>query len=137
MIYGAQQMAASFRTVRQNTIQIAEDIPEDQYSYRATPDVQTIGEELAHLAASTSWQPQMHGVDKKTFMTFEDFGGYIGRANAIEQELKTKAQILSALKTQGDVFAQFLDGLSDEQLAESISFPSPAQPSSRTVLRCC
>ncbi len=32
-IYGAKQLAASFRTVRQNTIQVAEDIPEEKYSF--------------------------------------------------------------------------------------------------------
>jgi len=29
-IYGAKQLSTSFRTVRQNTIQVAEDIPEDK-----------------------------------------------------------------------------------------------------------
>ncbi len=34
-IYGAKDMAESFRTVRKNTIQVAQDIPEDKYDYRA------------------------------------------------------------------------------------------------------
>jgi hypothetical protein len=32
--YGAKEIAEGFRTVRKNTIQVAEDIPEDKYSYR-------------------------------------------------------------------------------------------------------
>ena len=36
--YGAKELAESFRTVRKNTIQVAEDIPEEKYSYRAAPD---------------------------------------------------------------------------------------------------
>ena len=32
--YGAKEIAASFRTVRNNTLKIAEDIPEDKYSFR-------------------------------------------------------------------------------------------------------
>jgi hypothetical protein len=48
--YGAKDMAESFRTVRRNTVQVAEDIPEDKYSYRAAPDTMSVGEILAHLA---------------------------------------------------------------------------------------
>ena len=36
--YGGKEMAAAFRTVRNNTIAIAEEIPADKYSHRATPD---------------------------------------------------------------------------------------------------
>ena len=36
-IYGGKQLAASFRTVRQNTIQVAEDIPEEKYNPRESP----------------------------------------------------------------------------------------------------
>src|SRR5687767_15716388 len=78
MIYGAKEFAEAFSTVRKNTLQIAEDIPEDKYAFRATPDVQSIGEDLAHIACATWWQQQCHGVDKKTFVTFEDLGRYFG-----------------------------------------------------------
>ena len=33
--YGGKELAAAFRTVRKNTIQIAEDIPEDKYDFQA------------------------------------------------------------------------------------------------------
>ena len=36
--YGAKDLAASFRTVRKNTIQIANEIPEDKYDFRASPE---------------------------------------------------------------------------------------------------
>ena len=41
--YGGKQLAASFRTVRGNTITIAEDIPENKYDFKATPDVRSVG----------------------------------------------------------------------------------------------
>jgi uncharacterized damage-inducible protein DinB len=132
MIYGAKELAEAFRTVRNNTRQIAEDIPEDKYGFRATPDVLSVGEELAHIACATWVSQQIHAVDKKTFVAFEDFGRYIGRAAAMEKELKTKAQIVEALKTNGDDFARFLDELTDEQLAEHVGFPAPVQPSQKT-----
>ena len=44
------------------------------------------------------WQLQAHGVDKKTFITFEDFGAYMARTvGEREQALTTKAQIIDAL----------------------------------------
>jgi hypothetical protein len=32
-MYGAKELAESFRTVRKNTIQVAEDIPADKYDH--------------------------------------------------------------------------------------------------------
>jgi uncharacterized damage-inducible protein DinB len=130
--YGGKELADAFRTVRRNTIQIAEDIPEDQYGYRVTPEVQTVAQELAHVAAATWWHKQVHAVDQKTFISFEDFGSYMSRSAEIEKSLTTKAHIIEALRKSGDEFAQFLDGLTPEQLAERVSFPPPIQPSTKT-----
>ena len=127
-----KDLADSFRTVRKNTLQIAEDIPEDKYSFRATPDVQSVAEELAHIACSSMWQEQCHGVDKKTVVTFEDFGRYMGRGAELEKSLTTKAQIVDALRTNGESFATFLEGLSDAQLEEHVGFPPPIQPSTKS-----
>ena len=52
-IYGAKQLAASFRTVRQNTIQIAEDIPEEKYSFIPAEGARSVEQALAHIAVST------------------------------------------------------------------------------------
>ena len=40
--YGAAELANSFRTVRKNTIQVAEDIPETQYGFVAATGVWSI-----------------------------------------------------------------------------------------------
>jgi uncharacterized damage-inducible protein DinB len=130
--YGAREMAESFRTVRRNTIQVAQDIPEEQYGFRATPETLSIAEELAHVACATLWQVQAHSVDKKTFISFEDFGDYIGRCVAEEKKLTTKNDILNALTKNGEEFAKFLQRMTDEELAEHVSFPPPVQPSSKT-----
>ncbi len=47
--YGARDLAASFRTVRKNTLTIAEEIPEDKYSYRPAEGSRTVGEMLTHI----------------------------------------------------------------------------------------
>ena len=130
--YGAKEMSESFRTVRRNTLQIAQDIPEDKYGYRATPETLTIAEELAHVACATLWHVQAHSVDKKSFITFEDFGAYMGHAVAEEKKLTTKTDVISALTKNGEEFARFLERLSDEDLAERVGLPPPVQPSSKT-----
>ena len=58
--YGGKEMAASFRTVRKNTIQIAEDIPEEKYGFRAAPDTRTVAQTLAHIAYSPEFALHIH-----------------------------------------------------------------------------
>ena len=78
--YGAKELAESWRTVRNNTIQVAEDIPEEKYSYRAAPDTMSVGEMLAHLATTPHWAEQCLFIEKKTTVAMEDFGKWMGEA---------------------------------------------------------
>src|SRR4030095_10094076 len=96
--YGAKEIAEGFRTVRKNTIQVAEDIPEEKYSYRAAPDTMSVGEMLAHLATSTHWADLCHFVEKKSNVVMEDFGRWMGEGGAKAKALTSKTQILQALK---------------------------------------
>jgi uncharacterized damage-inducible protein DinB len=126
--YSAKEMADSFRTVRRNTIQVAEDIPEDQYEFRAAPEIRSVREMLAHVAASTWWAHQVHGVDRKSYVSFDDWGTYMAQGRAIEQALTSKGRILDALRQHGDEFAVWLETLTDEQLSETVGFPPPINP---------
>jgi uncharacterized damage-inducible protein DinB len=122
--YGAREIAESFRTVRKNTIQVAEDIPEEKYSYRAAPDTMSVAEMLAHLAAMTHWAQQCFFVEKKTNVAMEDFGRWMGELNGKAKALTTKAQIVDALKTEGEKFAKQLESVSEAELAQSIGAPN-------------
>jgi uncharacterized damage-inducible protein DinB len=51
--YGNKELAESARTVRKNTIAVAEDIPEDKYDFRPSPDARSVAELLRHIAVST------------------------------------------------------------------------------------
>jgi uncharacterized damage-inducible protein DinB len=130
--YGAKELAESFRTVRRNTLQVAQDIPEDKYGFKATGDTMTVAEELAHVACATLWSVWAHAEDKKKTITFEDFGAYMGRTGAAAKELTSKEQIVTALTKNGEAFAVFLESLTDEQLGERVNFPPPIQPSSKS-----
>ena len=129
--YGARDLANAFRTVRANTIQTAQDIPEEKYAFAAAEGCMTVGAVLAHLAASTNFHQKVHGADKKTAVSMEDFGGYMGEAKQIEASLTTKAAIVDALTTRGEQFAAFLETLTEDQLAEHVHFPAGLQPPSK------
>jgi uncharacterized damage-inducible protein DinB len=133
MVYGAKQLADSFRTVRKNTLQIAEDIPEDKYSFRSTPDVMTVAEELAHLASFTRWPQAVHGPERTSQFVFGDLKHHMDRTTEFQATLKTKAQIVAALRDEGERFATFLEALSDDVLSEIVTFPPESQspPKSR------
>ena len=130
--YSGTDFGRAFRTVRMNTIQVAMDIPAEQWGFRATPESMSVHEILAHLAAATTWPLKLHGQDKKTFVTFEDFGAYIGASKAFEQACNTREAVLQALETEGEAFASFLDSLSEADLAERVGFPAPIDPPSKT-----
>jgi uncharacterized damage-inducible protein DinB len=123
--YGAKHLADSFRTVRKNTLAIAEEIPEDQYGFRATPDVMSVGEMLAHLAVSPMWQIDVH-TRKVDHLDFAYFSARTQQAKAEEQLLRTKAEIVRALQENGEKFASFVAGLDEAALQSVVSFPPQA-----------
>jgi hypothetical protein len=47
-LYGSKQLVESIRTVRKNTILIAEDIPQKDYGYRPAPESRSVAETLVH-----------------------------------------------------------------------------------------
>ena len=130
--YSASDFARSFRTVRKNTIQIAHDIPEDQWDYRPTPELRSVRELFSHIAALTYLPMRMHFVDRRTFMGMAEFQAYAAEAAAYAASLATRHDVITALKTAGDEFAAALESMTDAQLAERVSFPPPMEPSSKS-----
>jgi uncharacterized damage-inducible protein DinB len=118
--------------VRKNTVQVAQDIPEDKFGFRAAEGTMTVGEMLAHLAASTHWAEQLHFVDKKEAVSMEDFGRYMAEGQQLASTLTTKAAIIAALESRGEAFAKALEAMTDGQLAEHVRFPEPIQPPSKS-----
>jgi uncharacterized damage-inducible protein DinB len=129
--YGGKELSLAFQTVRKNTIQIAEDIPEEKYSFRAAPDARSVGELLTHIALSTSFQQEVHDKQKLTTLAGFDFPSLLAKMTAEEKKPRTKAQIVELLRENGKSFAGFLDHVSDEFLAESVSMPPGGNPASR------
>jgi uncharacterized damage-inducible protein DinB len=129
--YGPKELAESFRTVRKNTILIAEDIPEGKYSYRAAPDTRSVGELLAHIAAVPTLQERIHAIERRNTLEGLDFPSLFGQMIQKEKEVRSKAQTIELLRTEGDRFANWLGGVTDEFLGERVAMPAGMTPASK------
>jgi uncharacterized damage-inducible protein DinB len=130
--YGAKDLAESFRTVRKNTMMVAEDIGEQHYGFRATPETRSVGQTLVHIALSPKFTEQIHAVERRTTLVGFDFPALMGKMVGDEQAPRNKAQIVALLKENGDRFANWLDTLTDEFLGEAVAMPPGMTPASKT-----
>jgi uncharacterized damage-inducible protein DinB len=129
--YGGKELAKAFRTVRNNTIQIAQDIPEDKYDFKPSPDSRSVKQTLAHIATLTTFPMMLHG--ERVPIEKIDFMEYMKKVAEQEARLQTKAQIVAKLKDTGEEFAKMVEALNDETfLAEEITFRAGSTPPSRT-----
>ena len=129
--YGGKELANAFRTVRNNTIQVAEDIPEPQYSHVAAPDCRSVGRMLAHIAVSQRFWDEVHRKQRRTSMQGIDFVAMGERADADESKPRSKAEIIELLRTEGEQFAAWLETLTPEFLAETVTEPDGKTAKSR------
>jgi uncharacterized damage-inducible protein DinB len=130
--YGATEIAASFRTVRNNTLKIAEDIPEDKYSFQPAEGTRTVAQTLIHISNAHKFALAVNQGEARSTMEGFDFMTFIGPLLAREQAPMTKAEIVDRLTAAGDEYESWVKTLSDEFLGQSISMPPGGQPPSRT-----
>jgi uncharacterized damage-inducible protein DinB len=131
--YGAAQLASSFRTVRGNTVQIAEDIPEDKYDFVAAPGVQSVAALLKHIALAPALYEDMHRTQRVTTLKGYDFPGIIAKNRADEAKPRSKAEIVALLKSEGERFASWLESCTPEFLAETYTDPTGQHSNTRLV----
>ena len=130
--YGGKELADSFRTVRKNTLVVAEEIPEAQFDFRAVPEVRSVAEMLSHIAVCASRNYEMHAVNRLTTFEGFDWSAFIEKWKREEQRLRTKSQILDALRRTGEEWASWLEGLPEDSLSAQVRMPPQATPSSKS-----
>jgi len=130
--YGAKELAESFRTVRKNTIQVAEDIPEDKYDFKAAADVRSVEKLLTHIVLATRFQYQINAIEKRTSMEGFNFPALMQEIMAEEAKPRTKAQIIELLRSEGERWANFVSEVSDDFLAQVVMMPPGGTPPQRT-----
>jgi uncharacterized damage-inducible protein DinB len=129
--YGGKELATAFRTVRDNTVKIAEEVPEEKYTFSATPDTKTIGQTLTHIAVSSGFQHHVHSTNVTDMRTL-NFPEIFQKFQAEEAKPRTKAELIAYLKSEGDKFASYLETLPEPFLAEQVTMPPGATPASKS-----
>lgn len=130
--YGAREIAASFRIVRNNTLRIAEEIPEEKYSFRPAEGSRTVAQTLIHISNAHKFALEINRDNLRSTMEGFNFMAFIGPIAASEQEPMTKAQIIARLTATGEEFETWVKSLSEDFLGQSVTMPPGGTPASRT-----
>ncbi len=130
LCYGAKDLARAYRTVRENTVKAAEEIPESQLDFAPAAGTRTIRQLLTHLALTDAFS----GIHKEKRTNFEGFNfpEIVGKMTAEEQKPRSKAELIAMLKQRGEETASWIESLNDDFLAESFTQPPGVTPATKT-----
>jgi len=117
------------RTVRKNTILIAEDIPEKDYGYRPAPESRSVAETLVHIASLSLADRFLHEEERLSSLESFDFGALIQKSEIEDKRPKSKDQIVDLLLTEGERWSQWVGSLPEALLAEQVRMPGGASKS--------
>ena len=119
-LYGPKQLADSVRTVRKNTIQIAEDIPEKDYGYRPTPDSRSVSETLLQIAFLARADRLIHEEQHLASLEGFDFGELLAKSEAEERSPRSKSEIIGLLRSEGERWSDWVEQTPEAVLAEQV-----------------
>ena len=113
------ELKASYTRIKTNFIKAAEKMPEENYDFKPTPDLQSFGERIAHIAVST--MPSCSALK--------------GSPKTIDgKTLKTKADIVAALKDTFATCDAVMDGMTDADAVVPVSVGGRGAPRSKIAL---
>ncbi len=99
----------------------AEEMPEEKYGYRPTPEQLTFGRIIAHVAQSNgSLCALLSDTKAPTTLTVS--------------ETTPKAELVAALKASFDFCGPVIDGLSDAKLGDAINYHGAKVPRARALI---
>jgi hypothetical protein len=108
--------------VRDNLLKMAEKMPAECYSFKPSPEIETFGQRIAHIAGAN-------------FRACEGING--GRNSPARPSAASKPELIAALKASSAACDAVFDSLSDAAALEKISSrlggPFPPEPT-RTKL---
>jgi uncharacterized damage-inducible protein DinB len=119
--YTGKDLSRAFRTVRENTIKIAEEIPEAKYDFSPAPGVRTVRQLLAHIALLDGLST-VHK-EKRTNFDGVNFPALVAQLHMEEAKPRSKDEVIALLKQRGEDTCRWLESLSDEFLAEAFTQP--------------
>jgi uncharacterized damage-inducible protein DinB len=98
-----------FNVVKNFVIRAAEKVPEDLYSFRATPEVRSFGELFGHVADGF-------------FSMCSAAAGTKSPHGPVEKVATKKADLVKALNEGADYCASVMKGMTDARSAETVPF---------------
>ena len=114
-----QDIQADFARTRAQVTGVAEAMPEDKYSFKATPPEQTFGERVMHIATTDL------GI-------LQSLGGKTPPP-AINAKATSKADVLAALKQTFDYGEAVIKEFNDQQWNERVMPPPFMGPSASRI----
>lgn len=110
-----EQLREQWEIAHKQIIQAAEAMPIDQFQYQPSPKMRRFGEIIAHLAGENmTWMELVAGVHPGSVTRFD--------------HLRSRQQILQALREHYDYGAKVLAALSDKTAMGTISFGPKRSP---------
>lgn len=129
--YAARELAAAARTVRKNTIQVAEEIPEEQYDFSPAPGVRSVRQLLAHITQAPVLWYDVHRDRRATTLQGFDWTAFAANAAAFENAPRTKADLLALLRETGEQYATWVESLTPDFLNETFTDGGGQNPRTR------
>jgi len=128
--YGGKDLARAYRTVRANTVKVAEEIPEDKYDFAPAPGTRTVRQLLVHIALSDG----LSAVHKEKRTSFEgvNFPEFVATMQQEEAKPRSKAEVIALLKQRGEDTAAWISSLEDNFLGEAFHQPAGADPAAKS-----
>jgi hypothetical protein len=100
------ELKGAYTRIKTNFIKAAEKMPEENYGFKPTPDMQSFGERIAHIAVST----------------MGPCSALKGSPRTIDAStLKSKADIVSALKDTFATCDAVMDAMTDDDAVKLVS----------------
>lgn len=93
-LYGPKQLADSIRTVRKNTVLIAEDIQEDDYAFRPTPESRSVSEILTHILFFSRFDRALHEKDYVNTLGGFDLGKFLEESESEQKKRHSKSELV-------------------------------------------
>ncbi len=103
----ASEVKQAYESVKNNLMKTAEKVPEEDYSFKPTPDIRTFAEVMQHVISA-----QMHSC-----------GAVTGEQKSVPSDLKTKPAIVDALRQAFAECDKAYSSLTDANMTEMIQTP--------------
>ena len=122
-LYGMRELVDGVRAVRAGTIQIAMDIPADHHDFRPAAESRSVAETLVHISWLWSFDRYLHEEAHLDSLDGFDFPALIAQSRAEEAKPRSKEEIVTLLRVEGERFAKWLEQLPPELLPERVRMP--------------